>query len=348
MPARRGVTLALALSIAACGSKTGLGVDHPDAGIDAGRDAAVVDAGRDAAPDAPMCVPGVVALDASGVDVVFVVDRSGSMAAAFDGLPPAPGERSRWETLEVAMDDALSVFGGGGRISVGAKFFPSRSRRPVEDPCAVFAGLDVDLSPGSARGIVSHFSMWDPSGGTPLAPALDEAIEALETSGRSDNAQFIVAMTDGAPTCADGAAADALAAVREAHDTLGIDVFVVGIASTMPEVELLDVMAIEGGRARAPSEERRFYDARDPALLTSLLNEITRDLALCVFAVPIPPRPEDEVEVLLDGTRVPRDEARTDGWDWTSERRTQLSLFGGACARAIEAGGAVRANITCR
>ncbi len=343
------LALSVAILACGCGSKTGLAVEAMDAGRDAGPDAFVPpDAGRDAGPDAPVCVPGVVALDPSEIEVVFVIDRSGSMASNFEGLPPAPGELSRWETLELAMADALEVFGTGGRTSLGAKFFPSRSRRGTDDPCAVFDGLDVNLSPGAARGIVSAFSAWNPAGGTPLAPALEEALEALEVHGDPDNAQFIVAMTDGAPTCTGSAAADALAAIRQAHDERGVDVFVVGIASTAPEVELLDVMAIQGGRARPAEEERRFYDARDPTLLSSLLNEITRDLALCVFAVPIPPRPEDVVEVLVDGALVARDEARADGWDWTSERRTQLSLFGDACARVIESGAEVRANITCR
>jgi hypothetical protein len=83
--------------------------------------------------------------------------------------------------------------------------------------------------------------------------------------------------------------------------------------------------AIAGGRPR-PEGDRRFYDARDPGLLSSLLSDITRDLARCVFAVPIPPGPEDEVEVLLDGAIVPQDELRTNGWDWTSDERGQLAL----------------------
>lgn len=338
-------------ALGACGSKTGLGLELPDATVppeeDAGMDAGVIrDSGVDTGVDAaPVCVPGIVALDPSTVEVVFVVDRSGSMLAAFDGSPPVGGERSRWEILEGAMSSALSVF--DDRIGVGAKFFPSQSIRADEGPCDVFSGLDVNIGPGRAPGVISQFSRWNPNGGTPVAVATRQALEALLARADDNNAQFIVVATDGAPTCGESPTSEALEVIREAHEDHGIDVYVVGIASTEPEVMLLDVMAVTGGRPRPDSEPRRFYDASDPGLLESLLSEITRDLVQCVFAVPIPPDEDDVVEVLVGGETVPRDVTRADGWDWTSDRRAQLSLFGAACERAIATGGAVRANITC-
>ncbi|MEQ8455306.1 MAG: vWA domain-containing protein [Sandaracinaceae bacterium] len=352
LPHLRTAACLLGLAAAsACGSKTDLAIDPPDAAPppaeDAGMDAAVtLDSGFDAGVDAaPVCVPGIVALDPSTVEVVFVVDRSGSMLAAFDGRPPVGGERSRWEILESAMGNALSVF--DDRIGVGAKFFPSQSIRAEEGPCDVFSGLDVEIGPGRAPGVISQFSRWNPNGGTPVAVATRQALDALLARADDNNAQFIVVATDGAPTCGESPRADALEVIREAHEEHGVDVYVVGIASTDPEVELLDVMAVTGGRPRPDSEPRRFYDASDPGLLESLLSEITRDLVQCVFAVPIPPDEDDVVEVLVSGDSIPRDPTREDGWDWTNERRAQLSLFGEACERAIASGGAVRANITC-
>ena len=351
---RSRVALALALALLAppltgCGAKSPLEVDHVDASapVDAGIDATTPDAGPpDAGMDAAVCVPGNVPLQASRVEVVFVVDRSGSMLANFDGLPPVGSELSRWETLRLSMQTALSVF--DDRIGVGAKFFPSRSMRPTEDSCAVFPGLDVAIGPGHTPGVIAQFDVWRPAGGTPLGPATREAIAALLARADENTAQFIVVATDGQPTCTDDAVRQALEAVREAHELHGIDSYVVGIASTDPEVAILDALAIEGGRARAAEETRRFYDARDPALLEGLLSEITRDLTQCVFNVPFPPGPDDTIDVLVAGVSVPRDAARTDGWDWTSDRRAQLSLFGDACTRAIDAGGSVRAIITCR
>lgn len=344
------LVLALASTLlCACGARTGLEVDRLDAGMDARAPNVLDDAGVDGGTDAPVCVPGTVPLEPGRTEIVFVVDRSGSMAATFEGLPPGPGEPSRWTLLANAMDRALEVFRGQSTVAVGAKFFPSRSSRVVTDDCAVLPGLDVPIGVGSAPGIVAQFARWGPAGGTPLGPALDEAIAGLSAVATERSAQFIVMATDGAPTCGRNATQAALDAIGRAHGERGIDVLVVGIASTEPEVALLDRMAVEGGRPRpSAAGERRFYDARDPALLDALLGDITRDLTRCVLAVPIPPRPEDAIEVFVGGELVPSDPARENGWDWTSERRAQLGLFGSACTRAIETGGDVRAIITCR
>ncbi|MCA9608589.1 MAG: VWA domain-containing protein, partial [Myxococcales bacterium] len=276
-------------------------------------------------------------------DIVFVIDRSGSMALDFNGDSPRPGE-SRWAILEVSLGAALEAFDGS--IGVGAKFFPTQTIRATEGPCDVFPGLDVAIGPGRVPGILTQFSRFDPFGGTPVGPATREALDALLARADENRAQFIVMATDGAPTCGEDAVGDIVSVVSEAHEVHGIDVYVLGIASPGPEHDLLDRLAVSGGRPRPSTEPQRFYDARDPALLESLLSDIARDLAQCIFAVPVPPGPDDVVEVLVGRETIPRDESREDGWDWTSVRRTQLSLFGAACERAIEAG-SVRANILC-
>ncbi len=343
------ITLLLVSALGAgCGSKTGLEVGEVSPGLDASRPDGGFDAGTDAGTDGGedaglVCRPGVVRLDPSTVEVVFVIDRSGSMALDFAGETPRPLE-SRWEILELALGGALEAFDES--VEVGAKFFPTQTMRATEGPCDVFGGLEVPIGPGRAAGIITHFTRYDPNGGTPVGPAARAALAALLARADENSAQFMVVATDGAPTCGEDAVGEIVSVVGEAHDVHGIDVFVLGIASPGPEHELLNRLAITGGRARPSTEPQRFYDARDPALLDSLLDEIARDLAQCVFAVPIPPDADDVVEVLIGRETIPRDESREDGWDWTSERRAQLSLFGPACDRAIEVG-AVRANILC-
>lgn len=340
-----------ALLLSSCGAKTPLQLEEDSGaatGMDAGRR---IDAGRDSGArldagfDGQVCVPGVVPLVASSIEVVFVIDRSGSMAAGFDGGPPLP-DQSRWEILERTMMERLTF---DDRIAVGAKFFPSRSDRPVEDPCEVFARMDVPIGPGRVPGVISQFMRWDPAGGTPLAAATEVAVDALSERAGPNAAQFMVIATDGAPGCSptNTAEADVLDVVTRAHDELGIDSYVLGIASVPELVNYLNTLAVVGGRPRPPETGARFYDAQDPMTLDALLGDIARDLTQCVFSVPVPPGPEDEVEVLVSGMTVPRDEMREDGWDWTSDRRAQLSLFGSACERAIASGGAVRADITC-
>ena len=42
-----------------------------------------------------------------------------------------------------------------------------------------------------------------------------------------------------------------------------------------------------------------------------------------------------------------RDGTRTEGWDFTASDRSEITLFGGACARATDTGGDVVATILC-
>lgn len=345
----RLLPITLTALLLGCGAKTGLALEDdagPPVGMDAGVDAGT-DGGFDAGIDAPMCVPGVVPLVQGRVEAVFVIDRSGSMAATFDGRPATAGLPSRWEILQETMRERLSVFDDNPNILAGGKFFPWRSIRPIMDSCAIRPGLETPLGSTGMAGIVNEFTRFGPAGGTPVAPATQEALDALLDRADENAAQFIVIATDGAPTCSRDATAETVEVVTRAHEENGIDVYVIGIASTGPEVALLNQLAIIGGRPRPATEANRFYDASDPAALDALLGDIARDLTQCVFEVPIPPGPDDDVQVIVAGEVVARDTDRLEGWDWTSIRRSQLSLFGAACEQAIATGGAVRADITC-
>ena len=350
--ARWRLAIVLAVLVASCGARTGLGADAFDAAPpprDAGIDAPI-DAGLDAGTDARVCVPGVVVLRASPVEVVLTIDRSGSMTWAFDGASPGPGELSRWETLRLALVEPLASF--DARVEVGAKFFPSRSLRPTPESCLVTDSLDIGIGPGRGDAILSFFSRFDPAGNTPIGPAVSRATDALRASSPSgEAAQFIVLATDGQPSCPDpdGSRSPvelALESVRAAHEDYGIDVFVIGIASTGPEVATLEALARVGGRAR-PGGGPSYYDARDPEALDAVLGGIARDLAQCAFEVPVPPTDMDQVRVLIGGEEIRQDATRANGWDWMTPGRTQLGLFGPACDAAIAAGGRVRADIVC-
>ncbi|MCC6873324.1 MAG: VWA domain-containing protein [Sandaracinaceae bacterium] len=352
--ARWRIAIVLAVLVAGCGARTGLGADAFDAAppaLDAGIDAPPpIDAGLDAGTDARVCVPGVVVLRASPVEVVFTVDRSGSMRATFEGGSPGPGELSRWETLRMALEGPLASF--DARIEAGAKFFPSRSLRPTDDDCAVFDRLDVEIGPGRGDAILSYFARFGPAGGTPIGPAVTRATDALRASSpNGEAAQFIVLATDGEPSCqVPGEPRSplelALESVRAAHEDHGIDVFVIGIASTGPQIAVLEELARLGGRAR-PGGGPSYYYARDPEALDAVLGGIARDLAQCAFEVPVPPTDRDRVRVLIGGEEIRQDAARANGWDWMTPGRTQLGLFGSACDAAVAAGGRVRADIVC-
>lgn len=306
------------------------------------------DAGRDAGADAgPTCSPrDVSVIPAIGVEVIFLVDRSGSMARAFDGTPADPGELTRWDILRDGMGSVLAALDPS--VHVGAKFFPSQTGIAIMDVCRIDPGLDVPLAPRAGPRIVDEFDRWPPRGGTPTFGALGEAADAFVASGETTSARFVVVATDGAPECELlGGPERLLEEVARVRLELGIDVYVLGIASRGSEIEFLDQLAIAGGRARPPTEERRFYDARDEALVGELLREITSILVQCEFLVPDPPELDAAIEIRVDGVPVAMDPTRVEGWDWVSEDRTRFSLFGSACDRFADGAG-VTLTVVCR
>src|SRR4051812_32907119 len=106
--------LALSLaSVVSCGSRTGLfgedALSNPDGGLDSSFN-------PDAPPDGPIpCTPGRFNFDLATAQLMFVIDRSGSMAFALDGTQPTggnlpPGVLSRWDTLRDALFQTITPF----------------------------------------------------------------------------------------------------------------------------------------------------------------------------------------------------------------------------------------------
>ena len=346
--------LAAVALLAGCGAKTDLWMPDVD-------------------EDLP-CYPQPLALLTIPPDVVFLVDRSGSMNwALVDDNPALPGELSRWQLLEQALAEVLAET-DPTMLRVGAKFFPNRlSWVPgtlEPDPCLVVPGLDLEPAPGMFDRLLSFFRSTRPVGGTPTADGLEEVRLRFAGRPRDGGPRFVVLATDGGPNCnehpevpppdcvctgtpymcdprpvPDGAGEEVAtrncldeARTIEQIDLIfglhGVPVFVIGIFNpSRPELlAVLDRMAVAGGRPRSADGGRRFYNVREPADLRGALDSITSTILRCVFRV-YPAGPEDPttVRVTIDGREVRHDHLRDDGWDFTNEARTELTLFGAAC-----------------
>lgn len=368
MRGARAFVLAIAFTAAAgangCGARTGLTIPDYDAGPDA-----PMDAGTDA-PDAPLvCMPGEFPILPTSADVVFTIDRSGSMRLTIDGLEDMPPDTWRWAILRDALAGAFATL--DPRVRVGAKFYPDPimigpTPVPTEVACATSSGIDVPISATGRSRILDVFDTTEALGGTPTALALVEAAAAARAS--TSTRRFIVLATDGGPNCngvltrpcvctsgpgdCDGIDGEfsclddrrTINVIDSTFRLAGIPVFVVGIEDpSRPDLaDVMDAMAVAGGRPREGAP-RRFYSVRTAAELREALDVITSTISLCGFVSPSVPPDDSTFSIEIDGERVPRDGG--EGWAWTDRSRGELEVFGTWCERAQRPGAEIVAIV---
>jgi hypothetical protein len=370
-----GATLGAGFLLAACGSRTAL--------LSAERvvPPPVVDAG----PDSPVvtCKVGTFQLDRAAAQLMFVLDRSGSMRFLLNGTDPDPSGQqparpdSRWRTLQRGLDPVLTAL--EGRLELGAKFFPE----PIDaqgsgaDACLVRQAADVPPRRATAASILNVFETTRPVGGTPTADAIRSAVAYLKNGARRVISRYMVLATDGAPNCNE--ALDELVCVctqrdlgicrndpvggptrclddtrtvkviQEAAEKDRIPTFVIGLGtSDEPAFEsTLNRMAIAGGRPRAGAS--RFYGAQSATELETALSEIQSSVAECTYVTPSAPTDPNAITIEVNGVAVTRDTSKRNGWDWVDQAYGQVALFGAACDLALRGGEGsnIKGTVTC-
>lgn len=347
-----GVVCAFA---AGCGAKTGLRIPHYDA-------ASAMDAGTDA-PDAfawdagPLeCVAGRFPLIRGTSEVMFVLDRSGSMAFSLDG---SMGPPRRWDVLHDALATTLPAY--QDTLAMGAYVFPRRFDGGLARSCDVTRAIDLEPTLFGAAAVLQILEGTDPWGATPTASALTFVSDTVVARVTPDHSATVILATDGGPNCNpaldvatcvctaadpmgsptcfgmptncldDARAVDAVAALA----SRGVATFVIGLdADTEPSERMaLEEMARAGGRPNPHPGEPAYYTARRPDQITTALDEIERSITRCTLRSPSQPDDPDALSVLLDGTPIPRDRSHMDGWDWTDTTFAQVTFFGAACER---------------
>jgi hypothetical protein len=153
------------------------------------------------------------------LEIVFLLDTSGSMSFTPDGRPANSPTDARWSKLTVATKQFLDLLGGfaGGQGSVGMAMFPDITgpNYPVEPaPSNSSADFQHLLAPISSSSIDSAKNSLDdftaaPPGATPLGHGIGFVIGTLPTSPNSQdgyfspdqasiNRRWMVLMSDGA------------------------------------------------------------------------------------------------------------------------------------------------------
>lgn len=361
------VALAVGSALAGCGAKTGLLV--PDI------------ASPPDATDVPVCMPARFELQRRSAEILFLIDRSTSMAQSLDGRMGVPREQWRWTILRSALATALPPF--EARVEMGALFFPQELTEPVPDfeaACAILGGAGVDVDPrlNNSGAIVSVLDRTRPGGGTPTYEAIRRARSYLLANQTRGRAAFIVLATDGGPNCnsrldyavcactsRDPSGMPTCAVNANAYNCLddmrtlsaitatvadGIPVYVIGIDDpTRPDLtDVLNQMAQAGGRPNNAPGEPRYYGVRSAEGLTSAFATIQRSIAQCAFVTASPPADPDAVALTVNGMEVPRDETRRNGWDWTDPAFGEVAFFGPACERVSAGTATVVGRVGCR
>jgi len=369
--------------VASCGSRTGLfgGIDDiPD--VPDGATTMDSPSLPDARPDgAVACTPGRFAFSRAIAQLMFVIDRSGSMAFSLDGIQPNPvgglptGVLSRWQVLHNGLTKAIVPF--DNTIAMGAKFYPEVSPPgpgDSDDGCLTDVGVGLAPAPGNAKQILDVFDTTMPLGGTPTSEAIRLAAQYLSTA--RGVARTMIVATDGAPNCNADLDQESclctvmlpngtnvckgaengqnclddrrtISVVKDIFDTQKIPVYVIGIggAEQPAFLRVLDDLAVAGGRPKPTSPKH--YSVQTEAEMNAALASISSSVAQCTFLTPSAPTDPSAITVEIDGKRIARDTTHTNGWDWVDQAYGTLAFFGSACDAASKQNPEISGVIRC-
>jgi hypothetical protein len=373
---KAGVFVLSVAAMGACGSRTGLFGEDP---LVTSLDGSLRDGALDGPPDGAIpCTPGRFDFVLATAQLMFVVDRSGSMAFALDGTRPneqtgqlPPGLVSRWDTLRDALFQTITPFDNA--LAMGAKFYPEEIFDPQsEDQCRTETGVGIPPARNNVSTILDVFDSTVPRGGTPTAEALRLAAEYLGSTRTV--ARTIILATDGAPNCNDsldnrtcvctsvdpcndpqrGSSQNclddtrAVNVVRNIFEAQKIPVYVIGIGgSESPNfISVLDQLAVAGGRPRPTTPKH--YNVQSAAELKASLQSIGDSIAKCTYLTPSAPTDPNAISVEVGGKPINRDVTHTNGWDWVDQAFGTLAFFGPSCDAASSGTPAITGVVSCK
>ncbi len=329
-------------------------VDTATAPVDA---APAVDGGPDVASPDATCGTTTVAARRQPMNLLIVLDRSGSMTT---GMP------SRWTSAVRGLRALLTRLDDSTRV--GITLFPAPTG--MADAVATYGTPNIpiqELSVSRPR-IESLLDSSSPDGNTPMNCAM-EGTRSYYESFTMDGSRNVILITDGAPTqectgaptCTPGPgdireflacvmnqeriASDAVrvSVARGARGTPPIGYFIAGTPEAS-DVFLSD-LAYTGNQPRAPGCQAtntchyRLETSTFEADLTRALDDIRARATSCDFAIDVDPSRVDFSRVSVGVTSatgapltVARDPGHTDGWDYSAGMRSVV-FYGPACER---------------
>ncbi len=306
-------------------SGTNLGGSSTGGSVATGGTSGPGGAGGEGGEDSERCATDTQVAELTPANLLFVIDKSGSMNCNPPEGDPAKNARcanfpvqedpnvdSKWEVTRDALANALDSLAGQTNVSVGLMLFPVPERAPssaspAAAECYVDGVADVEVGQLDTQARDDLGMVLDavtPLGETPIVGAtmngynyLSEGIRAGEVEGN----HFVVLLTDGAETCARGLLSELVNVhVPNARGDWNIRTFVIGVPGSEQARSLLSDIAWEGGTAtsttcshgsRQADEGDCHFDMTESADLAADLNaalqEISRTRILsCDYAIP--------------------------------------------------------------
>ncbi len=298
-----------------------------------------------------------------GANVVFLLDRSGSMHL------PISATETRWTATRAALFSMFEQL--EYRVEADLTMFPSGDAPltccSVSDPncghcgpadlpgpeqrCSALTYDDAEVAlftPERVQLLKNQVSQSDGDNywGTPLAPALDGAVRAVSHQAQAWQSA-VVLLTDGKPTACDvdgnGSANDiqhAVDVVAEGAEE-GILTYVVGVVDGEPAADAahLSALAAAGDTARyegCEASDDCAYSVRIDTFekdVNAALQSIARDTTSCSFVVDqrafADGDPYVAIAMVDDKVYLDRDSEHEEGWDYLASGT--LRLYGESC-----------------
>ncbi len=252
-----------------------------------------------------------------GVAAMFVQDTSGSMMSA-----------GKWKGATTAITNMI-VDDRNNHTEFGLSTFPSGMQCEIAtSPEVAIGGADSRLM------IVEWITQNMPSivGGTPLVAGLKRLLNrpgGIEEKGTSG---AVIAITDGADTCAPTKDQTVPVQLREITEDLvdrhNVRVFAIGYGGSA-NADQLNAIATAGNTGL--TEYQKAGDAQE---LEEIFKQISSMVTSCVFNVPYagPDANYEQVNFYFDGEAVPKDSSEKNGWNWTNEvTKEEVEFFGDYC-----------------
>ncbi|MFO0675259.1 MAG: vWA domain-containing protein [Polyangiaceae bacterium] len=245
--ASMGIVLALAGavttwgSLVACsGSQEAAVPPDPDGGTSGNADSGFGrdDGGAIANFDGSACATSSATAALDPLDILIALDKSGSMLA-----------ENKWGAVTSAIKGFVSNRNLTS-LAVGLEYFPLRRI------CAVDAyeqpEVPITELPQGTPNIITSLSLQEPNGGTPMAPALQGAVNHARAWARThpDHTVVVVLATDGVPdaNCAGGSGVtpndiDGVVSIANASANASprIPTFVIGVGDTLSALNRIAV-----------------------------------------------------------------------------------------------------------